>query len=458
MNYKNWDVKRKEYVTDMKIQLSDHFSYRKLLRFTFPSIIMLVFTSIYGVVDGFFVSNFVGKTPFTAMNFIMPFLMILGASGFMFGTGGGALISKTMGEGKREQAQRLFSMIVYISAAIGVVMALGGLLFLRPLAAALGADGQLLEDSVTYGRIILLAIPAYVLQYEFQCLFSVAEKPTLGLSVTVAAGLTNILLDALFVAILHWGLEGAAAATAASQCVGGIVPLIYFARPNSSPLRLGRTEFNGRALAKACANGSSELMSNISMSVVSMLYNIQLMKYAGENGVAAYGVLMYVNLVFQAVFIGYSVGTAPIISYHHGAGNHGELKGLLKKSLFLIGIFSLLMLVAGQTLARPLSLLFAGYDESLLAITIRAFTIFSFSFLCSGMAIFGSSFFTALGNGIISALISFLRTFVFQCSTVLIFPLFWELDGIWLSTVAAEILAAAVTALFVLGKRKKYHY
>jgi len=422
MNYKNWDVKRKEYVTDMKIQLSDHFSYRKLLRFTFPSIIMLVFTSIYGVVDGFFVSNFVGKTPFTAMNFIMPFLMILGASGFMFGTGGGALISKTMGEGKREQAQRLFSMIVYISAAIGVVMALGGLLFLRPLAAALGADGQLLEDSVTYGRIILLAIPAYVLQYEFQCLFSVAEKPTLGLSVTVAAGLTNILLDALFVAILHWGLEGAAAATAASQCVGGIVPLIYFARPNSSPLRLGRTEFNGRALAKACANGSSELMSNISMSVVSMLYNIQLMKYAGENGVAAYGVLMYVNLVFQAVFIGYSVGTAPIISYHHGAGNHGELKGLLKKSLFLIGIFSLLMLVAGQTLARPLSLLFAGYDESLLSITIRAFTIFSFSFLCSGMAIFGSSFFTALGNGIISALISFLRTFVFQCSTVLSLP------------------------------------
>ncbi len=458
MNYKNWDFKRKEYVTDMKIQLSNHFSYRKLLRFTFPSIIMLVFTSIYGVVDGFFVSNFVGKTPFTAVNFIMPFLMILGASGFMFGTGGGALISKTMGEGKREQAQRLFSMIVYISAAIGVVMALGGLLFLRPLAAALGADGQLLEDSVTYGRIILLAIPAYVLQYEFQCLFSVAEKPTLGLSVTVAAGLTNILLDALFVAILHWGLEGAAAATAASQCVGGIVPLIYFARPNSSPLRLGRTEFNGRALAKACANGSSELMSNISMSVVNMLYNIQLLKYAGEDGVAAYGVLMYVSLIFQAVFLGYSVGTAPIIGYHYGAQNHQEMKGLRKKSLRLISLFALAMFGAAYALASPLSYLFVGYDSQLFQLTVGAFFTFSFSFLFSGFAIFASSFFTALNNGLVSAGISFLRTLVFQIVAVLLFPLVWGVDGIWVSTAAAEALAMGVSALCLWKMKGKYHY
>ncbi len=318
----------------MKIQLSDHFTYKKLLRFTLPSIIMLVFTSIYGVVDGFFVSNFVGKTPFTAVNFIMPFLIILGACGFMFGTGGGALIAKTMGEGKLQEAQRLFSLIVYSSAAAGVALAILGLLFLWPITAALGAEGQLLEDSVTYGRIILLAIPAYILQYEFQCLFSVAGKPALGLSVTVAAGLTNMLLDALFVAVFHWGLEGAAAATAASQCVGGIVPLIYFARPNSSLLRLGKAEFNGRALIRACANGSSELMSNISMSVVSMLYNGQLLAYAGEDGVAAYGVLMYVSLVFQAIFIGYSVGASPIIGYHYGAQNHKEMKGLLKKASY----------------------------------------------------------------------------------------------------------------------------
>ncbi len=440
------------------IQLSDHFNYKRLLRFTFPSIIMLVFTSIYGVVDGFFVSNFVGKTPFAAVNFIMPFLMILGCAGFMFGTGGGALIAITMGTGNRKKADELFSFIVYISAVCGVVLALLGFLFLRPAASLMGADGRLLDGCVIYGRIILLAIPFYILQYEFQCLFSTAGKPSLGLGVTIAAGLTNIILDALFVAVFRWGLEGAAAATALSQFIGGFVPLCYFGRKNTSLLRLVKCRFDGRALLKVCTNGSSELMSNISMSVVSMLYNIQLMKYAGEDGVAAYGVLMYVSLVFQAVFLGYSVGAAPIISYHYGSGNHGELKGLLRKSLTLIGIFSILMLTSGQTLSRPLSFLFAGYDEGLLAITVRAFAIFSFSFLFSGTAIFGSSFFTALGNGLISALISFLRTFVFQCAAVLTFPIFWGLDGIWFSTVVAEILAAVVTILFLLGKRKQYHY
>lgn len=440
------------------IQLSDHFNYKRLLRFTLPSIIMLVFTSIYGVVDGFFVSNFVGKTPFAAVNFIMPFLMILGCAGFMFGTGGGALIAITMGTGNGKKANELFSLVVYTSSACGIALALFGFLFLRPAASFMGADGQLLEDCVTYGRVILLAIPFYVLQYEFQCLFSTAGKPSFGLGITIAAGLTNIIFDTLFVAVFRWGLEGAAAATALSQFIGGFVPLCYFGRKNTSLLRLVKCRFDGNALVKVCTNGSSELMNNISMSVVSMLYNIQLMKYAGEDGVAAYGVLMYVSLVFQAIFLGYSVGIAPIISYHHGAGNHSELKGLLKKSLSLTGIFSILMLTAGQTLSGPLSVLFAGYDEGLLIITTRAFTIFSFSFLFSGTAIFGSSFFTALGNGIISALISFLRTFVFQCATVLTFPLFWKLDGIWLSTVAAEILAAIVTILFLLGKRKKYHY
>lgn len=442
----------------MRIQLSDHFNYKKLLRFTFPSIIMLVFTSVYGVVDGFFVSNFVGKTSFTAVNFIMPFLMILGSVGFMFGTGGGALIAKTMGEGKTEKANSLFSLIVYVSAVCGIILAVLGLLFIRPLASALGAAGQLLEDSVTYGRIILPAIPAYILQYEFQCLFAAAEKPSLGLYVTIAAGLTNMILDALFVAVFQFGLEGAAAATAISQCVGGIIPLLYFAMPNSSILHLGKTHFDGRALGKACINGSSELMSNISMSIVSMLYNAQLLKYAGEDGVAAYGVLMYVSLVFQAVYIGYSVGTAPIIGFHYGAGNKNELKGLRKKSLFLTGIFAVIMFAASYTLARPLSIVFVGYDEGLLNLTLHAFMIFSFSFLFSGYAIFGSSFFTALNNGLISASISFMRTLVFQVAAVLIFPLFWEVDGIWLSIVAAEMLAVAVTILFLKLNQKKYQY
>lgn len=442
----------------MKIQLSDHFDCKKLLRFTLPSIIMMVFTSIYGVVDGFFVSNFAGKTPFAAVNFIMPVLMILGTAGFMFGTGGAALIAKTLGEGNRERANRLFSMLVYISVLCGIILAVIGFVFIRQIAVFLGAEGQMLSDSITYGRIILLAIPAYIMQYEFQCLFATAEKPQLGLYITIAAGLTNIILDALFVAVFSWGLKGAAAATAISQCVGGIIPLVYFFRPNTSLLRLGKTHFDGKAFLKICTNGSSELMSNISMSVVSMLYNLQLLKYAGENGVAAYGVLMYVAMIFLAIFIGYSVGTAPVIGYNYGADNHSELKGLLKKSTVIISIFAILMFAAAQLLAKPLSLMFAGYDNDLLEMTLHAFRIFSFSFLLSGFAVFGSSFFTALNNGLISAVISFLRTLVFQIAAVIIFPLIWHLDGIWFSIVAAEIMAVAVTVIFLFANRKKYHY
>ncbi len=442
----------------MKIQLSDSFDYKKLLRFTFPSIIMMVFTSIYGVVDGFFVSNFVGKTPFAAVNFIMPFLMILGTVGFMFGTGGSALIAITMGAGDKERAKRLFSLFIYVSAICGILIGALGIVVIRPVAAWLGAEGELLDNCVVYGRIILAVLPALILQYEFQSFFITAEKPKLGLAVTVAAGVANMVLDALFVGVLRWGLVGAAAATAISQSVGGIIPLVYFGRPNTSLLRLTRTKFDGRALLKACTNGSSELMSNISMSVVGMLYNIQLMKYAGEDGVAAYGVLMYVNMIFLAAFIGYSVGVAPVIGYHYGVGNHGELKGLLKKSLVLIGIFSVGMVALAEGLARPLALIFVGYDPELLDMTLRGFLVYSFSFLFAGLAIYGSSFFTALGNGLVSALISFLRTLVFQVAAVLIFPLIWGLDGIWFSIVAAELVAALVTVAFLAGKRKKYHY
>ncbi len=440
------------------IQLSDHFDYKRLLRFTFPSVVMLVFTSIYGVVDGFFVSNYAGKTPFAAVNFIIPFLMILGCVGFMFGTGGGALIAITMGAGREKKANELFSMIVFVSAACGVLLAVLGFALLRPVASLMGAQGQLLRDCLTYGHMILPAVPFYVLQYEFQCLFATAGKPKLGLYVTAAAGITNIALDALFVAGFHWGLEGAAAATALSQFVGGIVPVFYFGRPNSSSLRLVRCGIDKRALGKVCVNGSSELMSNISMSLVSMVYNVQLMKYAGEDGVAAYGVLMYVGMIFQAVFIGYAVGAAPVIGYHYGAQNTGELRELLKKSIVLVSVFAVLMFVSGQIFAGPLSRMFVGYDEGLLAMTVHAFTIFSFSFLFSGFAIFGSSFFTALGDGLVSALISFLRTLLFQCLSVLIFPLIWQLDGVWFSIVAAEIMAVGVTALFLVGKRKKYRY
>ncbi len=440
------------------IQLSDHFDCKRLLRFTFPSIIMMVFTSIYGVVDGFFVSNYAGKTPFAAVNFIFPVLIILGCPGFMLGTGGSALIAKTMGEGDKKRANQIFSLLIYVGAAAGVVLGAAGIALLPSVAVLLGAEGRLLADCVTYGRIILLAGPFFMLQMEFQCLFATAEKPKLGLTVTVAAGVTNMVLDWLLVGVLRWGLVGAAAATAVSQAVGGVIPLIYFARENSSLLRLTRCPFDGAVLLKTCANGSSELMSNISMSVVSMLYNGQLMAKAGEDGVAAYGVLMYVSMVFQAIFIGDAVGTAPVVGYHHGAGNRGELKSLLRRSVLLIGGVSAAMCLAGETLGRPLSVIFVGYDPDLLDMTAHAFAIFSVAFLFSGFAIFGSSFFTALNDGLTSALISFLRTLVFQCAAVIIFPILWGLDGIWWSIVAAEVMAVAVTLAFLTAKRKKYGY
>ena len=440
------------------IQLSDHFTYGRVLRFTFPSILMMLFTSIYGVVDGFFVSNFAGKTPFAAVNLIIPVLMILGCVGFMFGTGGAALIGKTMGEGKARKADEIFSMVVWAAALCGAVLGVVGFGLLRPIARLMGAEGQLLRDSVRYGRIILIAQPFYVLQYEFQCLFVTAEKPKLGLFVTVAAGVTNMVLAALFVAVFGWGLVGAAAATALSQMVGGIVPLVYFARKNTSRLRLVRCKPDWRALGKTCSNGSSEFMSNVSMSLVSMLYNVQLIQYAGENGIAAYGVLMYVSMIFQAIFIGYAVGVSPVVSYHYGAGDREELQNLRKKSLLLISVCDVAMFLMGELLGKPLSRMFVGYDATLLDITSRAVFIFSFSFLFSGLCIFGSSFFTALNDGLTSALISFLRTLVFQVAAVLLLPKLWGLDGIWLSIVAAEVMALIVTALFFFGKRKRYGY
>lgn len=439
-------------------ELSGHFNLKRLLGFTLPSVIMLIFTSVYGIVDGYFVSNYAGKTPFAAVNFIMPVLMILGCIGFMFGTGGGALIAKTMGEGESKKANEIFTLIVAVSAACGVVLSVLGIIFLPKLAELFGTDGQLLENSVTYSRIILAALPFYILQFEFQCLFATAGKPRLGLIVTAAAGIANMVLDALLVAVFPFGLKGAAAATAISQFLGGTIPLLYFCRKNNSLLRFVKCRFDKKVLLKTCTNGSSELMSNISMSVVSMLYNVQLMKYAGENGIAAYGVLMYVSMIFQAVFIGYAVGSAPIISYNYGAGNKAELKSLLKTSAAFMAVCALIMFAAGELLSKPLSLLFVGYDKELHGITAHAFSIFSFSFLLSGFAIFGSSFFTALNDGFTSAAISFLRTLVFQIAAVLIFPLFFKLDGIWFSIVAAEIMAVCVTLLFLAIKRKKYGY
>lgn len=441
-----------------QIALSEHFDYKKLFRFTLPSIIMMIFTSIYGVVDGLFVSNIVGKEEFTAVNFIMPVLMIFGSVGFMFGSGGSALVSKTLGEGRHEKANSLFSLLVYVSAAVGVLLAAAGYALMPVLADALGAEGELLDNSVRYGRVVVLAMPMFMLQMEFQTLFITAEKPRLGLAATVASGVTNMVLDALFMAVFNWGLVGAAAATALSQVIGGIIPIIYFSRKNTSLLRLGKTQFNIRAIGRTCANGSSEFVSQGSMSLVNMMYNSQLIKYAGNDGVAAYGVMMYVNLVFLAIFIGYSIGTAPVIGYHYGAKNTDELKSLRKKSTVIILSASVIMLAASQLLAGTLARIFVGYDEGLSELTEHGFRIFSLLFLFAGVNIFGSSMFTALNNGLVSAIISFLRTLVFQIAAVQLLPLIWKVDGIWFSVVAAEFLSCVITIVFIIAKKRKYQY
>ena len=442
----------------MTIQLSDHFDYKRLLRFVFPSIIMMVFTSVYGVVDGLFVSNFVGKTAFAAINLIMPVYMIFGGVGFMLGTGGSALVAKTLGEQKSENANRYFTMMIWVTVLAGAVLSIAGMAVMRPVAIGLGADEGMLPNCVLYGRIMIGFSISFMLQNAMQGFLITAEKPNLGLAATVAAGVTNMALDALFIVGFKWGVAGAAVATGLSQCVGGIIPLIYFLRPNSSLLRLTKTKLEIRTILKACANGASEMVSSITSSLVGILYNFQLLKYAGENGVASYGVLMYVQFIFAAVFIGYSMGSAPIVSYHYGAGNHGELKNLLGKSVVLMGTIGGSMVVAAQLLAAPLSHIFVGYDRTLFEMTVHALRISTVSFLIVGFNIFASSFFTALNNGGVSAAISFLRTFIFKFAAVLILPVLLDLDGIWCADVMAEIFAFVISMIFLFSKRKKYHY
>lgn len=442
----------------MNIQLSDHFTYRRLIRFVIPSVAMMILTSIYGVVDGLFVSNFVGKTPFAAVNLVIPFTMILGAFGFMLGTGGTALVAKTLGEGRQEEANRIFSMLIYFALGLGVLLTIFGIAVLKGIVIKMGADDAMLRHCMIYGRIVLLGIPFYMLQNMFQNFLIAAEKPQLGLIVTIAAGVTNMVLDALFIAVLGWGVAGAAAATALGQCVGGLVPFVYFARKNSSKLSLVKTRLMGGALFHACTNGSSELVSNISMSSVGMLYNAQLMKVAGENGVAAYGVILYVNFIFIAIYLGYAYGSAPIVAFNYGAGKKAELQNVLKKSLKLLLGTGIVLLSIGVLFAGVLSGLFVGYDAQLYAMTVRGLRFYAVSFLLSGFNIFGSSFFTALNNGMVSAAISFLRTVVFEVAAVLILPLFFGLDGVWCAITVAELASILITIGAFSALRKRYQY
>lgn len=440
------------------IQLSDHFTYSRLFRFVLPSIVMMVFTSIYGVVDGLFVSNFAGKTAFASINLIMPFLIILGAMGFMLGTGGTALVSRVLGEGDKERANEYFSMITLFGILLGVILTVVGVLAMRPMAILLGATEAMVDDCVLYGRIVVCFLTSFMLQNMFQSFLIAAERPKFGLLITLAAGVTNMVLDALFVGVFRWGIAGAAIATGISQTVGGVVPLMYFLFSKSSPLRLRWTKFEAQPLLRSCANGSSELMSNISGSLIGLLYNAQLMRFLGEDGVATYGVLMYVQFIFVAIDIGYSIGCAPIISYHYGARNHPELRNLLTKGLKVMGILGIVMTIAAILLSGTLANIFVGYDATLCELTRHAFHLFSFAFLLAGFNIFLSSFFTALNNGGVSAAISFLRTLVFQAASVILLPMALDVDGLWWAASAAEALAFVVSIGFLLAMKGKYHY
>ena len=442
----------------MNIQLSDHFTYGRLIRFVIPSVAMMIFTSVYGVIDGLFVSNFVGKTPFAAVNLIIPFCMILGAFGFMFGTGGTALVAKTLGEGKKERANQIFSMLIYVALLLGILLALFGIVFVEPIALKLGADAAMLGYCVKYARVVLLGLPFFMLQNMFQSFLIAAEKPKMGLMVTIAAGVTNMVLDALFIAIFRWGVVGAAAATALSQFVGGVVPFLFFVRKNNSKLRLTKTKMMGKELLRTCTNGSSELVTNISLSLVCMLYNVQLLKIAGQNGVAAYGVIMYVNFIFISIYLGYAFGTAPIIAFHYGAKNTAELQNVLKKSLKILLGAGVTLFGAAFLLSDMLAKIFVGYDSELYAMTARGFRLYAVSYLLAGFNIYGSSFFTALNNGIVSAAISFLRTVVFEVAAIMILPVFFRLDGIWCAITVAETASLLITAVFFFALRKRYHY
>ena len=428
----------------MRIKLSDHFTLKRLLKFVFPSIIMMIIISIYGVIDGFFVSNYVGKSAFSSLNLVMPFIMILGGMGFMIGTGGSALVSKTLGQKENEKANKIFSMMIVFTTILGLILSIIGIIFIRPVSYLLGASDEMIDNCVLYGRIVTSFTALFMLQNVFQSFLATAEKPAV--------------LDYLFVAVFNFGLAGAAVATGIGQVVGGLIPLIYFIFPNDSLLKLVKTKLSIKELLAACANGSSELMSNVSSSIVGMVYNLQLMKYIGEDGVATYGVLMYVQFVFVAIFIGYSIGTAPIVGYNYGAANYDELKNVRKKSIAIMFTTGITLSIIAQLLAGTLAKIFVGYDQNLYVLTVHAFRIFSFAFILTGFNIFSSSFFTALNNGAISALIAFLRTLVFQLGSVLMLPLIISVDGIWLAICVAEVFATAISLFFMITKQKVYHY
>lgn len=442
----------------MAVQLSDHFTYRKLFAFVLPPIAMMLLTSVYTMADGLFVSHFVGKTAFAAVNFVFPVVILMAGLGSMFGTGGTALVAKTLGQRAEKRAKRYFTQIILLAGLLGVLMGVLGCIWLPEICRALGATPELLPDAVMYGRVMLAFLPCCILQWTFQSLLITAEKPKLAFWLSVAGGVTNIVLDAVFMAWCGWGVAGAAVATGISQVVAGLLPVLYFILPNSSLLRFRRTRLQPRPMLQACTNGASELVSSVSAAVVGMLYNYQLIRYFGEDGVAAYGVVMYVAFFFVALFIGYDMGSTPLLAYNHGAQNRAELRNLFRKSVVLVGTCGAVLAVAAVVFAHPVAVLFVGYSERLTVLTQHAFWVYGLSFALMGYNIFASGLFTAMNNGLVSAVISLLRTFVFQALAVLGLPLLFGMHGIWWSVSVAEVGALSVSLYLVWRYRKRYGY
>ena len=440
--------------------MEGHYGYRRILKEMWPMVLMLMVTSVYSIVDGWFISNFAGSTAFAAMNIIWPAIAIISALGLMVGAGGSALVSKTFGEGDDERANHIFTMLIKLTFIAGAVISAALFVVMKPLAAALGAEGEMVRYAVIYGRILTAALPVYMLQMAMQPFYMVAGRPELGTITSIACGLTNIALDALFVAGLGWGLTGAAVATAASFIVGGCIPAAFFAsKRNKTPLRfLKDSRYEWPAIGQSLSNGLSEFVGNISFNIVGICYNLQLMKYIGENGVSAYGVLMYVGFIFGSVFIGYNMGISQVISYKYGAGDKAELRSLLRKSCALVAVAGIVITATVELLAPLLSRLFVGYYPALRDLTTYALHIYMISFLICGFNMFASAWFTALNNGPVSAVISFTRTLVFELGCVFILPLLFGIDGIWVAVNVAEVLALILSAALVLGFRKRYGY
>ena len=443
----------------MEIDLSGHYSKSRIMKTVWSSMIMLLVTQIYSIVDGVFISNFTGTTAFAAVNLVLPALMMVSAIGLMIGTGGSALIAKTLGEDNKRLARRIFSMLTKFAIIVGIIVSVLLILLMRPLCTFLGGEGELLEIAITYGRLYALGMPFMIIQMAFQSFYMTAERPQLGMKVAITCGVINIIFDAVFIVIFQWGYIGAAIATILSLIFGGLFPLFYFSsRRNNSRLHLVRAKFNWQYINQSNLNGLSEMVANMALSFLSMCYNWQLLRYIGENGVATYGVMMYVTYIFSSMMQGYNIGVSPVISYNYGAKNYSELHSLLKKNLLLILVMDTIICILCQTLAYPLSAIFVSYDPELLEFTTRAFHIYSSAFLLWGFSYFGSAFFTALNNGPISALLSFARMGVFETSCVWILPLIWGIDGIWLSWPTAEMLTIILTSFILVKYRKRYGY